>query len=803
MATALGLALLARANLAHANDNTHAAAASEGAVAAATTDTGANSAASGSADESGQVTEITVTARYRHESAQAVPIGITTLSSTQIADQGVSSLKQVFQQLPSLNIQGFSGRNQTITIRGIGTNAGGTTDGLEQGVGLYVDGVYRARTGSVITDLLEVQDIQLLRGPQGTLFGKNTVAGALDIKTREPSFDPEARAEVSYGNYNQLRAYGSVDAALGDKLAFRISYLRNQRDGLIYNTHYRQDWDNLDNNAVRLDVLYKPTYNFKFRFIADYSMQQGNVGFYSVAGVLPTTLANGSQVRGFYQRAADVGYVPIAIDPFARQVDIDSSQYDKMPSWGTQGRADWDVGPASLTSITAYRNWKWIPHYDGDQIGANVITDSVVATQQQQFSQELRLASNGSHKIDYTGGLYFFWQQANDQQIQVYGRDASTWLFTPNNPTAPASTIPSSALNGLVADAHVVPATYSYASYGQATWHVSPVFSLTGGLRFTYEHKTGLYDAVQGGDIPAIDSFAAAIQAAIAAKRNALAPTVDYTATNNSHNFSGTIIAAYDFTPAVHGYASYSRGYKSPGINLVTPANGIDLFVKPEKVDNYELGLKSRFFHDLAEFNLALFWTNDANYQANYINTAVTPQVSYITNVGDVRSRGVEVDARATPLTGLTLGLAGTYNDAVYLSYTNAPAQYLYTYLGSQNLSGQTASGAPKWAITSNAEYVRPIGAATEAYLGGDFSYRSSFYAAINLDPFSRVPGYTVTGLHAGLRRADNRWDLTFWVRNLFDKDYYNTKALSTQYGVVLGALGDPRMFGFTLKGRL
>jgi iron complex outermembrane receptor protein len=792
--TALGLALFVRATLAHADDNSHAAA-------AATTSAAADSA-DASAEAASQVTEITVTARYRHESAQAVPIGITTLSSTQIANQGVSSLKQAFQQLPSLNLQGFSGRNQTITIRGIGTNAGGTTDGLEQGVGLYVDGVYRARTGSVITDLLEVQDIQLLRGPQGTLFGKNTVAGALDIKTREPSFDPEARAEITYGNYNQLRAYDSVDAALGDKLAFRISYLHNQRDGLIYNTKYKQDWDNLDNDAARLDVLWKPTYNFKFRFIADYSMQKGNVGFYSVAGVLPTTLANGTQTRGFYQRSADVGYVPIAIDPFARQVDIDSSQYDKMPSWGTQARADWDLGRVSLTSITAYRNWQWIPNYDGDQIGANVVTQSVVATKQQQFSQEFRVASNDSHEIDYSAGLYFFWQQANDHSIQVYGRDSSTWLFTANTPTAAASTIPSSALNGLVANAHVVPVTYSYASYGQATWHVSPRFRVTGGLRFTYEHKTGLYDAVEGGDIQEIGSFAAALQATIAAKRSALAPTIDYTAVNNSHNLSGTLIAAYDFTDAVHGYASYSRGYKSPGINLVTPANGIDLFVKPEKVDNYELGLKSRFFHGLAEFNLSLFWTNDANYQANYINTVVTPAVSYITNVGDVRSRGVEVDARATPFNGLTVGLAGTYDDAVYLSYANAPAQYLYTYLGSQNLSGQTASGAPKWAITTNAEFVRPIGA-TEAYLGGDFSYRSSFYAAINLDPFSRVPGYTVTGLHAGIRRSDNRWDLTVWVRNLFNKDYYNTKALSTQYGVVLGALGDPRMFGVTLKGRL
>ena len=749
-----------------------------------------------------EVSEITVTARYRTESVQKVPIGITTLTNTQLANQGVSSLKQVVQQLPSLNIQGFSGRNQTITIRGIGTNAGGTNDGLEQGVGLYVDGVYRPRTGSVITDLLEVDSIQLLRGPQGTLFGKNTVAGAIDIKTREPSFDPEARLELTYGNYNQLRAYGSIDAALNDKVAFRFSYLRSQRDGIIYNTTFRKDWDNQDNHAGKFDLLYKPTDSFKVRLIADYSIQKGDMGFQTVGEVLPTVLGNGTEVRGFYRRAADVGYTPIALRPFDRATDIDSSQYDKMPSWGLQGKADWDVGPATLTSITAYRNWKWIPNYDGDQIGANVVVNSVVATHQQQFSQELRVASNGERAIDYTAGLYFFWQEANDRQIQLYGRDASAWLVTPNTPTAPVTTIPSAGLKGLVASAHVVPATYSYAGYGQATWHISPAFRITGGLRFTYEHKTGLYDATAAGDVAPISSFDPAIQATIVARRAALAPTRHYTASKDTNNLSGTLIAAYDLDQNVHAYASYSRGYKSPGINLVNLATGVDIFVKPEKVDNYELGLKSRLFGGAAEVNVTLFRTDVSNYQANFVNTQVTPAVSYITNVGDLRSRGVEVDARATPLEGLSLGVAGTYNDAKYRSYRNAPAQYLNSYLGVIDLSGRPASGAPKWSVTGNAEYVHAAGP-VEIYGGGDASYRSGFYAAVNLDPFSRVPGYTLVGLHGGVRNPDSSWDVSLWVRNLFDKDYFNTKSVSAQFGVVLAQLGEPRMYGITLKGRL
>lgn len=765
------------------------------------TDASADPVAEPTAADDG-VGEITVTARYRTESVQKVPIAITTVSGQQIERQGAFNLKQIVQQLPSLNIQGISGRNQTITIRGIGTNAGGTNDGLEQGVGLYVDGVYRPRTGSVITDLIDIESIQLLRGPQGTLFGKNVVAGAVDIRTREPLFKTELAGELTYGNYNYLRGYASVNSTIGDNIAFRASYLRTQRDGLIYNTHYKQDWDNLDNHSARLDVIFKPSDDFKIRVIGDYSVQNGNVGFQSVAQALPTVLGNGTEVRGFFRRAADVGYVPLKIDPFARRVDIDSSQSDKMPSWGLQARADWETGGITLTSISAYRNWKWLPNYDGDQMGANVVTQSIVVTRQQQFSQEFRAASPGGQTVDFTGGLYFFWQKADDLQVTAYGRDAAVWLGTPNNATAAASTLPSAALDGLVAYAHVVPQTYSYAGYGQATWNIAPTFRLTGGLRYTYEHKTGLYDASSGGTAAPLSSFAADIQAAVAARRAAVLPVGSYEVANNTNNVSGTIIAAYDVNDALHSYASYSRGYKSPGINLVAPSRGVDIFVRPEKVDAFELGFKSRLFGGKAELNVAAFWSDVSDYQANFVNTAVIPVASYITNVGKLRSRGIEVDARANPLDGLTLTAAGTYNDASYVSYKNAQAPFLNSYLGVVDLSGRPASGAPKWSLTSSAEYVAR-GDSVDAYIGADASYRSSFYAAVNLDPFSKVDGYALAGAHAGVRKPDGRWDVSVWVRNLFDKDFYNTRSVNAQFGLVFAALGEPRTIGLTLRGKL
>lgn len=749
------------------------------------------------------VASIVVTARYRKEDAQKVPIAISAISGDAITSQGAFTLKQSIQQLPSLNIQGFSGRNQTITIRGIGTNAGGTNDGLEQGVGLYVDGVYRPRTGSVITDLIDVDSIQLLRGPQGTLFGKNTVAGAIDIKTRAPSFTNEARAEATYGNHDYFRGYVSLNAALNDELAFRVSYLRTSRGGLIHNTVYDEDWDNLDNHSARFDLLYKPTDNFRLRFIADYSVQKGDVGFQSIAKVLPTTLNNGAEVRGFYRRAADVGYTPGSVNAFDREVDLDGNQYDKMPSYGFQAQADLDLTGVTLTSITAYRNWKWIPNYDGDQIGADISPFGVVDTDQQQFSQEFRVASTGERTIDFSAGLYFFWQEADDKQRSIYGSDAVAWLRTANTPTATVSALPAAILDGLEAFAHVVPATHSYAAYGQATWNISPRFRMTGGLRYTYEHKTGLYDAEARGDVTPISALPAEYQATAIALRAAYAPTASYYVKRNSDNISGTLIAAYDISDNAHAYYSYARGYKSPGINLVRQSAGVDIFVKPEKVDAFELGIKTRFAGGAVELNGALFWTQDKNYQANYVNTLVSPAVSYIANVGTLRSRGVELDARVAPLEGLNATFAATYNDAKYTKYTNAVPDYLNSYKTSIDLSGRQASGAPKWALGGTVEYVHPAGGDRDAYVGADGSYRSSFRAAVNLDPFSRVPGYALFGAHAGVRQSEGKWDLSVWVRNLFNKDYYNTISVNASYGVAMASIGEPRLYGLTLRGKI
>jgi iron complex outermembrane receptor protein len=363
-------------------------------------------------------------------------------------------------------------------------------------------------------------------------------------------------------------------------------------------------------------------------------------------------------------------------------------------------------------------------------------------------------------------------------------------------------------LNKLTAYAHVIPETHSFAAYGQGTLNVTDNFHLTGGLRFTFEHKRGKYNGYPIGDYAPLESLPEDARDAAAATRASTAPTGKYEKSIDVNNLSWTGIAAYDLTSDIHVFGTYSRGYKSPGINLEAPIRGVDVFVKPETVDAFEIGAKASFFDGRLEINPAAFYIIDKNYQANYVNTDLTPVARYITNVGTVISKGVELDARLFPLRGLMSSLSFTYNDATYDSYKNAPAQYLIASptVPTQDLSGQRASGQPRWAAGAVAEYSTPIahthGEAIDLYLGANWSFRSAFYAAVNLDPFSRVPRYHLVGLNAGIR-YQRHWDVSFWVRNLFDTDYLTTLSVNSSYGIVRGTVGEPRLFGATVRGEL
>lgn len=745
---------------------------------------------------------IVVTARRRAESAQDVPIALTALSNEQVAVPGAIGLTQISQLAPSLQITSTNVRQTNINIRGLGATPAFASLGLEYGVGVYVDQIYYSRPTQAAFDLYDLQQVEVLRGPQGTLFGKNTTAGAIHITTQAPTFEPEFRGEISLGNYRsgQVRATGSIP--LTDTLAARITVTNTLRDkGFMKHATTRQRYTDLRTFSVRGQLLFAPNDALSVRLIGDYSelTQDCCIG---VTPHIRTTRVDGSPLpNNFYDRIARFpGYTPRTIDPFARELEINRPLRTSVETKGVAGIIDYDLGPATLTSVTGWRSLKFRPAIDADILSLDIFLDAGVGENQRQFSQELRLASNGENKLDYVAGLYYFSQRIDDEIFVKYGQDAALWILGPAPGTTDQPSVGGqAALNGLFADGTARASTKSMAAFGQLTWNITDFFNLTGGLRYTHEKKSGFFEQTQRGPTLTPTEILFGAQAI----RDAFSANIPrYEAVTKENNLSGQVTAAFKLTPDVMVYGTYARGFKSGGLNLNN--TGADPVVAPEKVHGFEAGLKTSLLDNRVTFNLSAFTTTIKNYQSQQVDVAGA-LTAYIANVGNVRSRGVEADLSLHPVQNLSLFVSGSYIDAIYKAYANAPCPV--EYLGLQtscDLSGRNLPGVSKYSVSGGLDYAADISSETQAYINGNYIYRSGFNAAYNLAEDAWIKGYGVTNASLGIRSSNRSWDISLYVRNLFNTKYFNTlgpAAFNT--GQYSGGLGDPRTYGITLRTKI
>lgn len=752
--------------------------------------------------------EIIVSARRRDESAQDVPIALSVIGASTLEATGNYTLTQVQQIVPSLQVFSFNPRNTNINIRGLGSNVALTNDGLENGVGFYVDNVYFGRVGQSQFDLVDLDQIEVLRGPQGTLFGKNTTAGAINISSKKPSFDPEFSGEASVGDYGyyQLRASAS-GAIVDDLLAIRVSGAVTERRGFLYNTTQNERAQDYSNWSVRGQLLFTPTPDLEVRIIGDFSRQKQNhvlnvfadyFGTYDNGAIIP---------NNFAQRAARFpAYVFPTIDPFARRGEANSHYQSNMDGYGVSGQVDWNLGGAKLTSITSYRWWDWNPANDGDSTSLPVITKAQQANRQRQFSQELRLASDSDGPINYVVGAYYFWQAIRGKGATAYGPAAALW----NRPAASPFGLETwqAALDGFEANSTSDPRTKSYALFGQADWKFSDRLTLTAGLRYTHEKKSGSFSQfhVAGVDLSTLPGD---IRRDAAIIRGQFNPVTSYSTRFSDNSLSGLATLSWKVTDDLLAYASYSRGNKSGGLNLTNLPPGIDPDVAPEKVDSYEVGIKSQWLDRAVTFNLAGFWTEISDYQ-----TAITEQVpntvnvrQYIANIPGVRSRGVEGDLSVAPAERISFYASAAYADTTYSDYPNAPQAPERLNLGAiQDLTGAQLPGVPKFTYTLGGDASAPLGNLGGRYLSvyghADYSHRSSFNTSPSDSRFANVPGYGIANARIGIRTDDGLFDLSLWARNLFDKDYFQTLSAANT-GMVTALIGEPRTLGATLRTRL
>ena len=759
--------------------------------------------------------EIIVTARRRAESIQRVPIAMSVIGGSALAETGAYNVGRLTQLQPSLQFYSTNPRNSAANIRGLGAPFGLTNDGIEQGVGIYVDQVYNARIAAATFDFTDVERVEILRGPQGTLYGKNTTAGAINVTSRAPSFSPEARGEVTYGNLDFVQAKASVSGPLvADTVAIRLSAGYTSRRGTIYNVTSREYVNSQDNLSLRSRILWKATPTLNLTLSGDYNYQNPDCCAQIYARTGPTQRPISRQYAAL---ARAFGYAPPSTNAFDRLTDLDTPLRAKQELGGLSLLAEWDLGPGTLTSVSAWRFWNWNPSNDRDFTGLPITSVSANPSQQRQVSQELRYASNGTNTVDYVGGLFYFHQTIDTQGLQVQGSAASRWLLNPTSANANNPAV----LNGLRSTNTIGFTNTSAAAFGKLTWHVTDRFSIQPGLRVNYDKKDGSYvsTVVTGTGSSTLNGD----------QRGVLAPQ-SYTPSFDDWNLSGDVTLAYDFSDDVHGYATYARSFKSGGINLsglpLDAANNPILSastVKPETVNHYEIGLKSQFLNRRATINLAAFWTEIGDYQATVTNGQLGVLRGYLANAEKVRVKGIEADAAFRPTKQLNLYVNAAYTDAKYARFVDAPcppelsggsaasatnpASPAGTAGGVSpancNISGQILPGISKWAFSYGGEYNLPVsvfGTDGQLYAGVDGSYRSKFSSNPSRSIATDIDGYALTNFRLGYRK-DGDWNVFGWLRNAFDTNYYELLATqSGSTGLVVGQPGDPRTYGVTLS---
>ena len=753
-------------------------------------------------DELGQ---IVITARRRRETAQDVPVAVDVLGGDALEAKGSVGLQQFHREVASVQAYSLNPRNVTINIRGIGTGIAATGNGLDSGVGFYVDDIYYGRIGQSILNLVDVERIEVLKGPQGTLFGRNTTAGALSVVTREPSFSPDGLGELTVGNYKLLSARGTLSGPIiADKLAARVSFEALYRDGYLRNTHQHGSNHDMQSTTVRAQLLYKPTEKLKLRLIGDYARSQQICCIFGVTLGYITQFDNGAPIPYNYaQRYAELGRPVETPDPGSRTVDASRLRPFRVTIGGASLRADWDFSPAaSLTSISSFRFWNNWPRNDNDGLRPELTVEGNQDDTQRQVSQEVRIASTGESAIDWVGGLFFFWQSVDTRTRNEYSREAGLFYIPPSSGLTREQRI--EALNGALFMSPFNASTLSAAAFGQATWHIVQALDFTGGVRYTWERKTGWYEAIAGSRIDT--SHFTDEQLAFRAARAPNVPRFDLE--KNWGDVSGLATLSAKPSDDALIYGTYSRGSKSGGLNVNNlPPEVLALgraILKPEIVDHFEVGFKSQWFDNRLTFNTAAFFTEIRDYQNNITDNSLTPLRLYLSNVGKVRSKGIEAELRVVPTKGLSLRGQGTWNIAEYTSYKNAQCPYEKRAPGVSvtcDLSGQQLPVAPKYAVSAGGDYSVPLSESLEGFVGADYSYRSSYTTSTNNSRYSRIDRVDLVNGRVGLKAADGRWAFTVWSNNLFDKLFYYAKGVDEQAGgLYTGYLGEPRTYGATLR---
>ena len=678
-------------------------------------------AGAASAQTEGGLEEVVITAQKRVATLQDVPVAVTAVSGEAIENNQIRDAKDLQQLVPSLSVStAASATNTTFSIRSLGTST--FNPGLEASVGIFVDGVYFARQGAAINDFMSLDRVEVLRGPQATLFGRNTPAGVVSFVTKAPDFDFNGAAEVTAGNLSSKIVRGTVTGPISETLAYRLDGNWNQRDGIVTNVRDGRDLNDRDRYSVRGQLLSKLSDDTTIRFIADFAKIDEECcaapfSFYAPVSTVVIPALGGTLLPA---------------NPFAGKIAIDNPVFTQTESKGVSVQVDHKFSGFDLTSITAFRQYDEYQNFDADFTTLDLAGDRLVTQDYKTFTQEIRLASSGENKLDWQVGAFFYDNKLNHDNRTPYGSQLRAFADgLTRSASAPSGAVtlveqltgtPSGTFLGTgqgLRRENYAYNTKSTSAFGQLDFHVTDKLTVTAGLRYTKESKdmealVDIFDPFSAINMvtfgrqvifgqaftqttglaanPANIAAVTAANPAAIAQLNAVATAYstdparnpflgltalqfnppatvpNFTRDRSENNLSGNFIVAYDASEDTNVYASWSRGFKAGGFNLSANASITGVYeFEPEIATNIELGLKTKLFDNTTRLNVAVFKQDLKDFQENIF----TGSGFGLANAGKVSLKGAEVEFAVRPSQYLTLGGGLTYMfESKYDSFT-------------------------------------------------------------------------------------------------------------------------------------
>lgn len=766
------------------------------------------------------VQEVIVTAQKRPENVQSVPMSISAFSGDSLVKNNITTVADLTRFTPSVTItSSTNNRNSSIAIRNVGTS--GTNPGTDQDVGVFIDGVYVQLAGPIFSELSDISTVEILRGPQGTLYGRNTPVGAVNITTKAPRSEFEASNILQLGNFERWKISGVIGGGIAENLSVRLSYWDDQSTGDIKNIYY----GNMVNSDLKVGargrLRWTPDSNTTVDLIAYYSHARTNGNNATqvdplgpggiVFGYSPTPTSIATSPFVIAQTAANPSH-PYVV-PGKWEVNSEDGASNTTNMYGVSGQIVRGLPKINATvtdilSVSSY--YDHAPNQGPGGLPLDLATneqiDSIRST-----SNELRIASDKKQFIDYVAGVYYYHSNL------AYNQNATSG--TQGNRVFPVTTGGGGKIPyGNRSTLFYYQTIDSYAVFGQATINVTDRFRVTVGGRYSDDKKnsniTVTLSNITGAAVSPVFAAQQGGGGAIAGSREDKGKT-------------WSLGAQYDLAKGVMAYVTSGSGFKDGGFNSRSATVQPYTF-NPETSLTYEAGVKSTFFGRKLLLNADVFQMLVHRYQQSVLLPTGTGFA--IGNAGNFRNQGVEVDLQAVPIAPLNITASTSYIDSKitggadrltcdtsYPFAGSAPppssGQYTDATHATCNFNGLQLSYAPKWRGSLRGKWEQPLNASMTWFVQGDASYQSSQYMDSSLDPRSYRSGYTLYGASAGLASQTGKWRLSIWGKNLSDERYFVAIAPQTQAANVgaggtkaangfIGWLGHPRSYGVQLDYR-